>query len=226
MKAVIGFFFGFIVAIGFSGRAVDLSLEHGQCRFGAERDGTFWQSDYGRSNYMTPRCTSIALADKWEKGGRMGWRVAYLTTGDIEARDNAAVLNDLGIRNAPCSPSTGAWDGCVANFNGSGHMRGVSFSGTGDLKLGPITAIGEFGLLFFKSQFKATATPINYVGRVEEVNEESHWYDMPIPMMGLTLRYKNVFISARHYWPAEHRAISLTNHAFTQLSLGVTLWRF
>jgi hypothetical protein len=99
-------------------------------------------------------------------------------------------------------------------------MRGVSFSLTGDLKLGPVTAIGEGGLLFFKSQFKATATPL-YPAPEMEVNEESTWWDMPAPLLGLTLRYGDVYVAARHYWPAGHRPLSLTDHSFTQLSVGL-----
>jgi hypothetical protein len=197
----------------------ELQLELGQCRFGKAPDGTFYQSDYHTSNYLTPRCASFGLADKFERGGRLGWRVAYLVAGSIEARDNTFIRNDDGLRNIPCDPGVTV-AGCHATMNGSGNMRGVSFSLTGDLKLGPVTAIGEGGLLFFKSQFKATATPL-YPAPEMEVNEESTWWDMPAPLLGLTLRYGDVYVAARHYWPAGHRPLSLTDHSFTQLSVGL-----
>jgi hypothetical protein len=198
----------------------EIQLELGQCRFGKAPDGTFYQSDYQTTNYLTPRCMSLGLADKFEKGGRIGWRVAYIVTGSIEARDNLFIRNDDGLRSIPCDPPNFV-AGCHATMNGSGNMRGLSFSGTADLPLGPVTVTGEMGLLFFKSQFKATALPVDYVGQVMEVNEESKWWDTPTPMLGVSLRYGDVYIAARHYWPAEHRPLSLTDHSFTQLSVGL-----
>lgn len=200
----------------------EVQLEHGQCRFGKERNGTFYENGQYTRNYLTPSCASIALADKWASGSRWGWRVAYIWTGAIQARDNVAHI-DEGNDSLPCNPPVD-FGGCKATFNGSGRMRGVSFSGTGDLRLGPVTATAEMGFLFFKSQFKAVVTPIDYPGRVMEGNEESKWWDSPIPLAGLTLRYGNVYIAARHYWPAEHRALSLTDHSFTQISAGLA-WK-
>lgn len=222
MKAIAGFLAGFIVAIGFSGYGTELFTEAGQCRFGLEKDGNFYQQQRHTDNYMTPRCLSLGVADKFNDGP-WGWRASVQVAGKIEARDNVAAI---GIELVPphfaCDQATSF--GCTSNFNGSGRTWGFTAGITNEQRLGFIRVIGESGLFFFTHRFRARQTNIDYApvgGANGEYDETSKLWDMPSPFLGLTLRYGDVYLAARHYWPTGHRALSLTNHEMNQIVVGV-----
>lgn len=230
MKAILGFVAGFIVAIGFSGRAVEMFTEGGQCRF-SDKDGAFFSHDLPAHNYMHPACLSLGLADKWTDG-RWGWRAAYLTTGSIQARDNLARNDGMEFITHPCDPVHTGEDGCFARFNGSGYTNGVSLGLTYEQQAtARIALTGEFGLFFFQHHFKAEAQFIDKEwgpqgGRKISYNETSPMWALPDPLAGLSLSYKlteryKVYAAGRHYWALGHRALSLTNHAFNQFTVGL-----
>ena len=216
-----------LVAAAATAEAHEIQFEWGQCRFGLERDGTFYQSDRYHQNYMTPGCGGIGIADRFTDGP-FGWRVAFLATRSIEARDNVATLFDqdafranLVCHNASGPPGRGR--GCIASFRGNGHTWGFSFSATYERRLGPIRAVAETGLFFFRHSMHAEAEHIDCTTcrKTGNYDESSGPFTAPIPLVGLTLRLGHVYAAARYYWPAEHRALSLTNHSFSQFSSGV-----
>lgn len=233
MRIVISFLAGVIVAIGLSGRAVEIFVEDGQCRFGLERDGTFYNADLRHHNYMTPGCASFGFADKF-KESRIGWRIALIESGAIQARDNVArVVDGSQETGKPCDPdANGNWLGCHAVFNGRGKMYGFSLGLTYEqpLALG-FSAVGEGGLLIFRSVFRSNIVPLDYKkpdGETPETSgvQDSGWLSAPAPYMGLMLKYGRAYAGLRYYWPSGHRALSLTNHSFTQASAGVVAWKF
>lgn len=223
---------GLVLAVGLSGRSADFGtrapefqLEFGQCRFALERDGVFWQSEHYHRNYMSPRCASFGVADRFG-GSRLGWRVAFLAAGNLEARDNVAMFGDElnhadGVQ--PCDTKTLL--GCRAAFSGTGHTYGLSVSGTHTASLGRFDLIGEAGLFFFRSVFYMTVRPIDYKGDQQYGTLDTGWQHPPAPFGGVTLRHRDVYAALRYYWPPGHSGIDLTNHGFTQLALGYA-WRF
>lgn len=220
MKALLGFVAGFIVAIGFSGEAMDAFFEGGQCRFRTAEDGTFYQADRHTDNYMRPACFSFGVADKLK--GNFGYRLAFVGTGSIQARDNMAVNDETRYhyKGACALPSSEA--GCPVRFNGAGDTYGISASFTYEQPLyGRLSAIAEAGLFYFQHHFKSEAQFVPCCNRQISYNETSNIWDQPSPLAGLTLKYRAVYLAARHYWPSDHRPLSLTNHSFWQLSAGV-----
>lgn len=210
--------------------AQQYQAEAGQCRFGLAQDGTFHQTDHHTDNYMTPRCGALGVTDKFEDGP-WGWRIAFVWTGFIQARDNVTTFFDddafnqnLTCNNAP-GPNQGR--GCLVTINGYGHTWGFSFSGTYEQKLGWLRITPEAGLFFFRHDWHYQVTHIDCTTCPvpREVDESSGPFAEPSPLLGLTLGVGPVYIAARHYWPAKHRALSLTDHSFTQLSGGL-LFRF
>lgn len=216
------FILGGVLAIVAQGLSTELQAEVGQCRFSTGLADTFYNSDLHTDSYLRPACASVGLAGKWRDSERFGWRVALLGTGSIQARDNVATNDERAHAHVACKPPSE--DGCMVRFNGSGETFGVSLSITAEQPIARhLSAIGEFGLFFFQHHFKAEARfmDCHSCGRQISYNETSRLWDEPSPMVGLTLRYRSVYIAARHYWPAEHRPLSLTNYAFNQFSIGV-----
>lgn len=219
VKAIVGFVAGFILAIGFPGKAVDLFGELGQCRFGLAPNGTFYESDPGMDYklYMTPRCGSVGIADKFGES-TFGWRLGYMRTGTIQARGNIARFGDDQNRQ-PCDPKTTI--GCKAIFNGSGFTEGVTASLTDEHKWGlGFSTVGEAGLFFFRHRFHATATGTDVEG-VWHADEKSSMKDAPSPFLGLMLKQGPIYFGMRHFFPMGHRSLSLTDHSITQYVLGV-----
>ncbi|HUQ25248.1 MAG TPA: hypothetical protein VM140_06225 [Burkholderiales bacterium] len=207
--------------------AGEFQAEIGQCRFGLERDGTFYQSNLPTHNYMTPGCASVGIADRFNDGP-FGWRIAFLWTGSIEARDNITTALDvdafqpnLVCHNAGGPPGRGR--GCLVNHNGNGHTWGFSFSGTVEQKIAFASVLAEAGLFFFRHSWHSHPSHIDCTTcrAAVDYDESSGPLADPIPLLGLTLKVGYLYVAARHYWPGEHRALSLTNHSFTQLSTGL-----
>jgi len=218
-----------LVACG-QAHATEFQIEAGQCRFGLQTDGTFYQSDRYTDNYMTPGCASLGFADKF-KDRSLGWRVALLWTGHIQTRDNITTFFDADAfqPNLVCQNNFGPnrARGCLVDVNAHGHTWGFVFSGTYEYRVGWLGMIGEAGLFFFRHSFQSHAThkdcttcrPIN------DYDESSGPFTNPSPLLGLTVKVGSIYVAARHYWPAEHRALSLTDHSFTQFTGGVA-WKF
>lgn len=225
MKSVAAFLAGFILAIGFSGRATEFFAEYGQCRYGAVPEGTFYQSDMHTDSFLRPTCAAIGVADKWKGSERFGWRVALLGTGSIRARDNASVNDERAHRHdRTCTPPDE--DGCTVAFNGSGQTLGISLGLTAEQPLAAhLSLIGEGGFFFFQHHFKTEARFVNCASCTRQIsyNETSRLWDMPSPYSGVTLRYRKVYVAARHYWPSGNRALSLTDFSMNQLVAGFVL---
>ena len=211
-------------------QGAELQAEYGQCRFGLERDGVFYQADRHTDNFLRPPCVTLGIADKWKGSERFGWRVAFVQTGSIQARDNIATIHDDDAHTyGVCDPLTG--DNCIASFNGSGRTYGISASLTAERRFGAIKIIGETGLFFFHHSFRVRAKSIDcpvgvcYPTPTVEGDQSSNLWDMPNSLAGITLRYRDVYLALRHYWSGGHRALSLTDHSFTQLMTGIA-WRF
>jgi hypothetical protein len=217
-----------LVACG-QAQATEFQIEAGQCRFGLQTDGTFYQSNLYTRNYMTPRCTSLGLADNF-KAGPFGWRIAVLWTGQIEARDNIATFFDadafqsgLTCNNTPGTP--GFARGCLVNVNAHGHTWGISFAGTYEQRFAVVTVMLESGFFFFRHSFHSHATHKDCTNcrYINDYDESSGPFTNPSPLLGVTFKVGHIYFAARHYWPAEHRALSLTDHSFTQLSTGLVV---
>lgn len=216
LGAVIGF-----TAHGFASRATEFFVESGRCNLGLERDGTFWQADQTTNNYMRPGCTSLGLADKWKGSERLGWRVSLLATGPIQARDNVATNDENRHIKTPCDMTVSEAN-CPVVFNGEGRTYGITAGLTAEQPLAAhLSVIGEGGLFFFQHHYKAEARFVDCCHRNISYNETSKLWDIPSPFIGVTLRYRAVYVAARHYWPSEHRALSQTNFGMKQLVLGV-----
>lgn len=208
----------------------ELQIEGGQCRFGVERDGMYYNADLPHINYMTPRCGGFALANKFGDS-RWGWRFAYFTSGTIQARENwARVVDGSQETGLPCDTST--WLGCHARFDGIGYMYGFSLGVTYEQPLGAgFSVIPEAGFLHFRSVFKTDIRPADYPqqpGEPAEIHgvQDSGWKGTPAPYAGMMLSYRvlrdlRLYGGMRYYWPTDHRAHSLTNHAITQIVGGV-----
>lgn len=221
MSRLAYFIAGFILAIGFSGRAVEYFFEGGQCRFSDDR-GAFYHADLPHQNYMTPRCGSFGVQDKFSDGN-WGWRLGYLESGAIHARDNyTRMLDGEYETNLPCNWPAGYF-GCHAVINGSGYMYGFTAAITRDFHVyDQWKVIPEGGLFFYRSVFRATIRAADFEFSKEwYVAEDSGWKAWPSPFIGLTIRYGPVYAAVRHYWPSGHRALSLTDHSFTQIMTGV-----
>ncbi len=198
----------------------EIQIELGQCRFGLANSGTFYEEEggYDHQNYMTPRCGGIGLADKF-KDSSFGWRIAAVRTGNIQARSNVARYGDDQNRQ-PCDPATTI--GCKASFTGAGYTYGVSFGLTDEHRVGDLRVIGEVGLFFFRHAFQATAVAIDSgAGGEQHYAATSSWTAPPAPLLGLTVRYGNLYMAMRHYFAAGHRELSLTDHSMTQYIIGL-----
>ena len=207
-----------IVAQGYAGP--EASLEVGQCRFGLERDGTFYQSDRHTDNFMRPACWSIGLQDKW-KDSRFGWRVSFLSAGSIQARGNMAVNDETRGVTTPCDMTISEAN-CPIRFDGSGNTLGFTLGATYEQPLFSRASLtAESGLFFFQHHFKSEARFEACCHREISYNETSKLWDQPSAFMGATLRYRDVYASFRHYWPTGHRALSLTNHEMNQFVVGI-----
>lgn len=221
INILVGAVLGFTAALGLSGRTAEVFSEVGQCRFALERDGTFYQSDRHTDNFMTPGCISLGLSGKWTDSEKWGWRTSFLSTGSIQARGNMAVNDELRGNTAPCDLSINEAN-CPVRFNGSGQTYGFTFGATFEQPLGyHLSLIGESGLFFFQHHFKAEGKFVDCCTRNISYNETSKLWDMPSPFLGMTLRYRDVYFAARHFWPSGHRALSLTNHEMNQFVVGV-----
>lgn len=213
--AVIGF-----TAHGLASRATDLFAETGQCRFGLERDGTFYQSDRHTDNFLHPGCISLGLQDKW-KDSRFGWRASFVATGTIQAKGNMAVNDETRGSTAPCDMMVSEAN-CPIRFDGAGQTYGITLGSTYEQPLFAHAAlIAESGLFFFQHHFKAEARFVDCCHRTISYNETSKLWDTPSPFLGLTMHYRYVYVAVRHFWPSGHRALSLTNHEMNQFVVGL-----
>lgn len=228
-KRDLGFFAlgAVLCVIGRGISAPELQLEVGQCRFGVERDGVFYQADQHTDNYLRPACAAIGIADKFKSAHGFGWRAWFMKTGNLEARGNVATLDEDAHTSGTCDPATGHH--CHWRFDGAGSLKGIGASLTAEV---PVyerwSVIAEAGVFFFKSSFSVTITPADYVGASKRGEEHSHWTDQPSPLIGLTVRRERpfglpiaVYGAVRRYWPAEHRALNLTDYSHIDLMLGI-----
>ena len=198
-------------------RGAELQFEFGQCRFGLADNGTFREEGFDYRNYMTPKCGSIGVADKFGESS-VGWRIAYLDTGNIQARGNVARYGDDQNRQ-PCDSKTTI--GCRARFNGSGYTYGVMFGLTKEYPLWIFNAQGEAGIFYFRHRFHANAVQVDSgAGPEQQYDSTSKWSAAPSPYFGLSLRYSHIYAGARYFWPTGHRELSLTNHSLTQIYTG------
>lgn len=201
--------------------AVEFYLEGGQCHF-EDTGGAFYASDLPHTNYMTPRCGGLGLRDKFENSD-FGWRIGYAASGSIQARDNLVRVVDGSMEGIPCD-FPHSYNGCHATINGSGYMYGFAFAINRSFHVyDRFSVVPEGGLFFFRSVFRANIRPYDYCCREALVIEDSHWKAAPAPFAGLTLRYGPAYVAARYHWSSGHRALSLTNQAFSQLVLGLSL---
>lgn len=217
-----------LALLGWQAQAGEVGVALGQCKFGLAPDGTFYQSDRPTSNYMSPWCASLSWADRFG-GGPFGWRVGFLWSDQIQARDNITTFFDddafkhnLTCNNAP-GPNQGR--GCIVRIRGEGHTRGLSLSGTYEYRIRWARLIGDAGVFFFRHYWRygvqhidCTTCPVP-----TETYSSSGPFAEPTPLIGLTLRAGPAYLSARKYWPAQHRPLSLTDQSFTEISAGVSL---
>jgi hypothetical protein len=215
-----------LLLVSFPALSLELSAEMGRCKFGLAPDGTFYQSDKRTNNYMTPRCVGLYLSDKFGSSN-LGWRVGVLSAGAIQARENIATLYDEDafqpglVCNDPGGLEQGR--GCNGVINGSGRTWGIPVSLTYDIPIGRFTVTPELGLFFFRHRFyndpeHSECTKCGAHGNYEETSPLTA---TPSKFAGLMLRYRSVYLSVRQYSKAEHRALSLTDHSFRQVTLGI-----
>ena len=207
----------------------ELDLGLGQCRFGLEADGTYYQSDRPTKNYMTPRCLALAWSDRVGRGP-LGWRVGFLWSDQIHALDNVATFFDadafqhnLTCNNTPGSPTRGR--GCIVRIRGHGYTVGLSLSGTYEYPIRRARLIGEAGLFFFRHELRMKIDHIDCTTcpPVRDDNSRSGPFTWPSPLLGVTLKAGRAYISARKYWPGEHRLLSLTDHSLVELGAGLSI---
>lgn len=228
------------IVIASFAQKTELQLEYGQCRFDIERYGTFQQPDRYTANYLTPRCASLGLAGRFgsflgdRDSGRWGWRVALVVSGTIQARGNVATLYDdeAGRHDLACGGGHADRNldgrGCLARETGSGDVAGFSVSLTRAFSAGPIEIVPEAGLFFFRSRFHNHPTLVD----CGDCNPQSD-YDAgrrldiisapPDALLGAAVRRGSVYLAVRRYLPLGHRALSLTDNAFTQIAAGLAL---
>lgn len=220
------------------GHGQELQLEYGQCRFGQATDGTYYDSRLDHTNYLTPRCAAIAYAAKFKPTTTWGYRVAFLQSGSVEGRDNRAQMNDGYYDPNPCS--TQHWANCHSLFGGSGRMRGISVSLTKDQRIGRhLWARGEVGAMFFEHFFNGYAKPADFDGSSivsagaiagtalkwegGGLEQKSSMWNLPLPLVGMTVGYKGLYFAARHHFPVGREGLSITDHSFTQITGGVLI---
>lgn len=218
-----------LAALALTAHAGDVQVELGQCRFGQAANGTYYDKDYNHRNYLTPRCASIGYAAQFKEAPEWGYRFAFITSGSIEARNNVALSNDGRPITNPCSAAHP--DACRINVNGSGRMDGISVSLTRTTYLGHgFRVTGEFGALFFEHFFKGNCDQMDLPAQHQQGggwDQVSKMGFSPSPMVGVTLGNGPVYVAARYYAPAVHRpGLSLTDHSFLQLSVGVVVLKF
>jgi hypothetical protein len=218
-----------LALLGGQADAAEFGVGLGQCRFRLATDGTFYQSDRPTNNYITPRCASLSWADRLGSGP-FGWRVGFLWSDEIQARDNVTTFFDddafqqnLTCNNAGPGPNHGR--GCIVRIRGEGHTRGVSLSGTYEYRLRRTRLIGEAGVFFFRHYWRYRVEHIDCTTcpPMPENYASSGPFGVPTPLVGLTLRAGPAYLAARKYWPGQHRPLSLTDHALTELSAGLSL---
>lgn len=215
------------VAAPLGAAAVEPFAEYGQCRFAGVGDGTFQQTDMHTDNFLHPQCGALGLQDRWAGYERLGWRVSLLGVGKIKARDNSAVNDEQAHHHTgACSPPDER--GCALRFNGEGSTWGITAGLTGEKPLSSrLSLVGESGLFFYQHHFKAEARFVdpgfNGGGRSISFNETSKLFDSPAPYMAATLRYRDVYLRAAHYWPAGHRALTLGSLEW-QLTVGAVFF--
>jgi hypothetical protein len=218
--------------------AAEAFAEAGQCRFGLAPDGTYYQSDRYTRNYMTPRCGVFGLADKF-RGSAFGWRVGFLWTGSIEARDNIATFFDADAFQPnlpPCDISFGPnrARGCIVTLNGHGETWGFTFSATYEQRLRWLTVTPEAGLFFFHHVFYVQPTHIDCTNcrPIQGSKEADGPFTDPSPLLGLTFKVGAVYFAVRRYWAPKHYNVpfiqgrdapSLTDHSITQVTSGLVL---
>lgn len=203
--------------------APELTTEAGQCRFGAAPDSTFYNADLHTENYLHPGCWSAGVQDKWKNSKRFGWAARFSATGSVEVRDNLALPDETRhIRNG-CNPPDET--GCYARFNGKGNTYGLSVGLTAEQPIwSHLSVAGEVGVLFFQHHFKSEARLIDPQwgggGRTISYNETSRFWDMPSPLVGVTLRWRDLYFAYRHYWPTGHRALTVVNFQRNDFMIG------
>jgi hypothetical protein len=240
--AIVAFAAGVIVAVaGISFANPELQLEYGQCRFSKAQNGTYYDQALNPRLYLTPRCAEIGIANKFG-GSTWGWRIGYISSGSVESRDSRAWINDGNWSDPrPCPEAT---NNCQAIVGGSGRMEGVSFTLTKERKLaGKWWLRGEGGLMFFRHYFHGHAhpegfdsTPLILDGtfkgtpdRWEGLDQSSDWKGWPVPRAGLQFGFGPIYLSARYTLAPGagglpgHDGSSVTNHAFLQIAVGVSI---
>jgi hypothetical protein len=218
----VGFLIGLSVALTINSHSqgLELQAEAGQCHYGLQRDGTFYQSDRTTSNDLRTACGSLAIAGRFDE--LRGWRVAYMNLGTIRSRDNHVTQWDEERAQPlpPCDPVTK--HGCTAVMHGEGRNYGFLFSLTKRFPMEHFDVIGEAGLFFFRSKFNAWATR-DEDGGYSSVSESAGFRKPPAPVLGIGVRKGPFHLMLRHGWSLDHRALSLTDHSFTQLMAGISL---
>lgn len=241
MKTAILIFFTLISA---SCGAGELQAEYGQCRLGQSKDGDFWQSGKATSNHLTTPCASLGLAGKFG-ASRWGWGLAFIATGTFESSGNVATFRDdeAGHNFSP-SDCQDNGRGCMTVHHGSGDLKGIRVKLTRSFDLGNhLEAIPEMGLLFNRIFWRDEAdwygsSPARFCTNAECVRlrsqpelpgnyDHSEWKDVfraaPSLSPGITLRYRQVYLSLRRDIPMGGRPLSLTDGSMTELMIGVAL---
>lgn len=217
---------GLAVALAINSFSVELQIEGGSCKYGPAKDGTFYQSDRLTNNALRTHCYQVGLAGQF-KDSLYGWRVAYQNLGSIRTGPNDVTDYDeeaFGHLPQSCDPVTK--HGCTAVMSGSGHNYGFTFSLTRRFPFKYFDVIGEAGLFFFRGRFDAHAVR-NEDGGVSEVSENSSYLKPPAPLLGLGIRKGPVYAMYRRGWTLDHRELSLTDHSYQQLTVGLVweLWK-
>ena len=226
-----------------SSKDLSLELEYGQCRFGLAKDGTYHDRRFGSHNYLTPRCASIGLAGKFQRFATWGWRVAFIQSGSVEARDNMAQMNDGNPSPHPCNETFGTfvhWENCHGLFGGSGRMRGIKLAVTKEWNLGARWwTQAEAGVEFFEHFFNGYVKPYDFDGAFAPavgatggsatkwegggLNQESALADKPLPLLGARIGYGPLYFVIRYQFPVNRPGQSITDHSHLDLMGGLRI---
>lgn len=221
------------VALAFAlpASATEIQAEYGQCRFDAAHNGTFYQEGRYTQNYLTPDCASLGIAGRFVNRN-YGYRAFGIVTGYMQNRDNVATYRDDEIDTAhgSCGPMPDGHN-CMTTHNGSGNMVGIGASLVRYIDLpGNWQVTGELGFLIHRVKYyngpKFLGGP-NDGAPAGDFKHDERTNDflgtLPSTFVGVTLRWRQVYVFARHYSHSGGRGLSLTKDNMTNIGVGYAI---
>lgn len=214
--------------------ALRFDLGVGLCRF-RDREGVFWQPYHAHQLDIRSTCGELGLSGDFSR--KFGWFLRYVPFGRQYISSEAQSLPDddearadrsyATLHRAECHGYPNP-ENCQYRWNGGGNMNGIALGFSRNLhRSGKFRLDNELGLLFYRLKWITAVHPYGCADNCAWRQRIEQWSDTieTTPMLGLTVRYGDIYAGWRVYLQTSNRTNVTTPYAGPahQFLIGVSL---